>query len=83
MKNWIQSHIQNTDTNTCDNFMTFIKSEYADYIKQAAEITGFNVYIGRRTRHSGYVEVRTKDALDHTPFWNKFAELRDEEDVSI
>lgn len=74
MFNWL-------NVNYSDQFVTFLKSEYASFVKQAAEETGYAVYVGRRTRPHGYVEIRTSETRDLSSFWNRYAELRDAKNV--
>lgn len=66
-----------SDQKLTDHFVTFIKSEYADHIRQAADELGLKIYIGRRTQPGGYVEVRSQESSSLSEFWHRFAELRD------
>lgn len=66
-------------------FQTNIPAENSEFIRQAAEKTGFNIEMHRNAHDnrqrtmSGYISVWTNEPLarDHGPFWREYRRLVD------
>jgi hypothetical protein len=68
-----------------DHLLTNMLAAYEPLILQAAKETGFDIYVNDFAETMsgmpmmGYIEVRTRERRNHSPFWDRFDELKREQ----
>jgi hypothetical protein len=85
----LRDYMDYNDDRGAKRFMTNILREFADIARQAAEDTGFRVTVEEgATTLNGHalpscVRVLTRDTRDHTPYWDRYNELKNAPPVLI